>query len=329
MPNSYVYFSPNLLVDVVKIEKEIKPFSTARSRLSGVSEDGILYSSFTDYIVDATYVPIFSVVSGEKISIYRKTPSQTYFEYLGTLGAGNFDFSDYNVINQQWYHYLATIAVDTSDPNIKDYLVYESKDSNGALIYTKIKWDSFSICAIEETDVDGIFSPVGDVWTFKGNLSMGAITQNRSVTVWNTLGKLPKAGVGVTNYATGTISCLLGNMKNISINRCVPDNYDSNGNKITNISYRSDELRYTERYNTTYEYSRENELYEKWLEFCADSRLKLLKDIKGNKWIVQIVDSPTNQINISSQEQMTTINFNWTQVEDDNIISIIKVLGEE
>ena len=53
--------------------------------------------------------------------------------------------------------------------------------------------------------------------------------------------------------------------------------------------------------------------------------MKLLKDIKGNKWIVRINEKPSVKNNDSSQEQLYTISFEWSEVMDSNNISIISV----
>ena len=101
------------------------------------------------------------------------------------------------------------------------------------------------------------------------------------------------------------------------------------------------EYRYTERENLTKNYpdidnnfkkqktftdsnySREIEKYLAWKEFCNDGELKLLKDVKGNAWIVQITASPESSINTQSGYAPTTITFNWTEVMSVDDISIV------
>ena len=52
-------------------------------------------------------------------------------------------------------------------------------------------------------------------------------------------------------------------------------------------------------------------------------QLKLLKDIKGNAWIVQISASTESNINTLSLYSPTTITFNWSEVMSLDDISII------
>lgn len=302
-----IFFAPNLNINVVKITRDVKDFSISKqsSSILTMGNTGILHTAFSESLIDALYVSVLSVISEENIAIYRKTPQQNYYTYLGTLSAGLFDFSDYNIVNNQWYHYLASITVPTSDINIKRYLMYELKEelSDGSLspIYTYINWNVFTICAITESEEDSVYIPQGDMWVLSGNLDTLATVQNRSTTKWDTLGVFPRVSTGEANYASGTISCLLGNMKTV-------------GNVY----------QYTEKYNINSSYARGNDLYERWLTFCNSNYLKLLRDIKGNSWIVQIIDSPTNTIDVRTVKQMTSISFNWVEVEAVADFSIIQ-----
>ena len=84
------------------------------------------------------------------------------------------------------------------------------------------------------------------------------------------------------------------------------------------------DYRYTERINISNRYGREVEKYQAWKEFCNDGELKLLKDVKGNSWIVQIVDNPSNSIANNIHSMPTTISFNWKEVLNTEDISIVE-----
>lgn len=49
---------------------------------------------------------------------------------------------------------------------------------------------------------------------------------------------------------------------------------------------------------------------EQWVNFCNNGNLKLLKDIRGNKYLVDIVDTPTFETMDETVQQATTISFN-------------------
>ena len=56
-------------------------------------------------------------------------------------------------------------------------------------------------------------------------------------------------------------------------------------------------------------------MLEEWKKFVASKNPKLLKDIKGQSWIVQIT-SGSNTTKNFYLNQPDTINFQWKQVED-------------
>lgn len=62
---------------------------------------------------------------------------------------------------------------------------------------------------------------------------------------------------------------------------------------------------------------------EQWVNFCNNGNLKLLKDIRGNKYLVDIVDTPTFETMDETVQQATTISFNWVEVGDTNKIAVI------
>ena len=67
------------------------------------------------------------------------------------------------------------------------------------------------------------------------------------------------------------------------------------------------------------------ERMEAWREFCNNGNLKLLKDVKGNAWIVQITENPSMDVEIRSSFMLTTISFDWVEVENIEGQAIIKI----
>ena len=91
--------------------------------------------------------------------------------------------------------------------------------------------------------------------------------------------------IGKSNYATGSFNGLIG--------------------QVTNKGYEESPF-----------------LLEKWNDFCANSQLKLFKDRKGHKYIVDITSTNSN-VDDATREQATTVNVSWTQVADsDNYVII-------
>ena len=65
-----------------------------------------------------------------------------------------------------------------------------------------------------------------------------------------------------------------------------------------------------------------NESMEKlkyWEEVSSNKKIKLLKDLKGNVWIVSLVDSLSYNVDQRSGLYPTEINFNWEEIQSNNI----------
>ena len=212
---------------------------------------------------------------------------------------------DYNVVNDTWYEYIFILK---SQNIATENYIY-------SMSYTLLKqtyktcFNRWSIADIEKIN-DEEYS-VGDIWMIKYNLETGEITNNTSVTKWDTLGKYSQVSIGERGYDSSSISCLLGDInKYTTVNNdntiLIQDNYNE--------------------YNSKDKYSNNADKLEDWKNFCCNGNLKLLQDYKGNKWIVQILENPTHNINISTMQQITTISFNWAEVMDTQNISIVGLI---
>lgn len=137
-----------------------------------------------------------------------------------------------------------------------------------------------------------------NVWLFKYQLENGSLTQNISKNEFSTLGQYPKIGIGKKNFLSGSVSCYLGS-------------------EIIPLS----KAGYIERVPASKEVPLStNEkafMVEKWRELVATGTPKLLRDTKGQSWIVQIMDGTTTT-NESVSVKPDTINFSWHQIADAN-----------
>lgn len=317
---SYVYVNSNINVDIIKIDQVIENYDIAIQNKDEMFNTTILFNDFTE-ILDARYFSPESVISGANYSIYRKTPEQTYYNFVCLMTNGEYVFKDYNINNNNYYHYLCSVEL-TSSTGLK-YLIYQNKNEDGSIEYINTNWDEWSICDIEETTEEGIYTKIGSTWNFRCNINEEDLTQNTSITVWDTLGQYPKISIGKKNYNSGTFSALLGDVTEYKIYQEDKFNNNNNLNNIQEIK----KYGYTERNNLNSQYSREMEKLNSWKEFCSNGSLKLLKDIKGNSWIVQIQENPKFNINVQSGIMPTTISFDWVEVENINSASIIYIEG--
>src|SRR5699024_6851489 len=131
-----------------------------------------------------------------------------------------------------------------------------------------------------------------------------------SVTSWDTLGQYNKVSVGQRNFDSGTLTCLLGEVKEYEI-------YDQNNNLTKSYDY-------TERTGSNY-YDSDAEKEKEWKKFISNGNLKLLKDYKGNKWIIQIMQDSTRTIDYNAMKKVTMISIQWEEVDNSDKYPIIKL----
>ena len=183
--------------------------------------------------------------------------------------------------------------VDYNVRNQKQYQYYVFKEDEEASSKASVSnvvdtcWWDYAIIGMDLEDEDTLTYKVNpkDVWLFQSNVASDSTTQNFSKTTYQTLTEYPTVSMGKANYATGSFSGLIGRVR-------------KNG------------------------YDEDVRLLEDWNDFCANSQLKLYKDRKGHKYIVDITSS-SSQVADETREQATTVNVGWTQIGNaDNYVII-------
>lgn len=328
--NCYIKFNENINVNLIKVSKETTlSFEEAIIAKEYKDTNMILFSDFVNS-VDAQYLSPEDVVSGAIFSIYKKTPTQKYYDYVCQLTNGAYEFWDYNIKNGQYYHYLVSVELETSIPDVYDYQIYENS-LNGVPEYYNVRFDEWSICNIEETEDEYIYKKTGDMWTLGLNFEDETITQGLNITQWTTLGKYNRVSIGQKNCENGSFSGLLGLMKEYTNYYFTEHGTSLEQEQQSKLVYQYTEKKeYYDKGTKTWkvngvghEYSTEMDKLLAWKDFCSDGELKLLRDIKGNAWIVQIVDQPSYNIENKSNLKQTKISFAWQEVKDINSCSII------
>lgn len=255
--------------------------------------------------VQAYYFNPNGTLSNATITIFRKTPKQKYYQYVCTLSNKAFKLSDYNVLNEHYYHYMASAMIDSGiepEPGSADlprirYYVYENKDKNGNDIYIKTVFDTWSICDLDETDEEYLYRVVGNTWKLGLNIEGENITRNIGVSSWDTLGKYSKQAYGQKNYDSGQFTGLLGSFEEYDVydlNNPYDEDFKKNygddksvyvDNPTKYYPYQS-KYQYTERENLFNSHGVDTEKLDSWNDFISNGKLKLLRDLKGNAWIV-------------------------------------------
>lgn len=152
------------------------------------------------------------------------------------------------------------------------------------------------------TDINTYVADTDNVWMFKYQLENGSLTQNISKNELSTLGQYPKIGIGKKNFLSGSVSCYLGSeiipLSKVGYIERTPASRD--------VPMSTNEKAF---------------MVEKWREFVATGTPKLLRDTKGQSWIVQIMDGTTTT-NETISIKPDIISFSWRQIADTNDVII-------
>lgn len=147
-----------------------------------------------------------------------------------------------------------------------------------------------------DSNIDTYVADPDNIWLFKYQVESGSLTQNISKNEYSTLGRYSKIGIGRKDFLSGSVSCYLGS-------EIVP--LSGNGYVERTPASREQPMSTNEK---AY-------MVGRWREFIASGTPKLLRDTKGQSWIVQVMDgSTTTNENIAIKPD--TINFSWRQIAD-------------
>ena len=153
--------------------------------------------------------------------------------------------------------------------------------------YTVTSWWNWSLTKLAKSETNDkiYYADSKNVWLFDTEVQSSVLQQNLDKATIENFTQFPKISTGKKNYLTGSISAFLSNPHNA-------------------------------RYEDTIEQ------YNAFTDFIAAESPKLLKDRKGNGWIV---DTTSNQMqyNDVTAEQITTVNFDFVQLDDLDDLNII------
>lgn len=250
---------------------------------------------------------------------------------------------DFNIGNNRYYKYVFRLVENKVDGNVE----YQS----GIIVPIKTSWQGWSITELHETDDPKVFTAAPkDVWKFKYNISNGAQTQNVAKTQQDTLSRYPIFSHGVKNAVGGSVTCLLGReMINADYtnkewvyeqdpNTSEPNFVwrESNGPLENLGGYRERLGRVQNFCGTNPDYLSASvlgfrnltsneavDMLDKWRDVCYSGNPKLLKDQKGQTFIIQITD-PSNTTNESWEKMPEEISFSWIEIADAKDCRIIQ-----
>ena len=248
------------------------------------------------------------------MNIYKREfweeDGETKSETIYSLVAANFHNSsllDFNIANNRNYEYLA----------------YPSGTETEGIALTgtvQIKWSYWSITElhpVNNSKTEFTAAPE-DVWLFKYNMSAGEMNQNISKTQQDNLTAYPVFAHGLKNHLSGSVSCLLGSEIKPYVYTLGEAVYDEVAKRwVLNPSISTtfeggytEKLRYSSHGRTS---NQEVDMLKAWRDIAYSGNPKLLKDLKGQKFLVQITQS-SSTIQDTWHKMPTTISFSWVEI---------------
>lgn len=155
-------------------------------------------------------------------------------------------------------------------------------------------WCNWAIYSLEEWRNLNTYVPnketyrVSGSWKLFINAEEGDIIQNINRHVHVGYYDKPKVTVNDNNYISGTLSCDITQISPVD-------------SKLTDSIYKVQE----------------------WRKFITENELFLLKNPKGDVWVVSITDNPTTKYNYQNKLKQTTVSFSFTECKDIKDIAIV------
>lgn len=270
-----IFVHSNLTVDFIHLEEQTPNndnifVNTYIPKLSNNSKALISFDG------DNNLKGISDSALGYTFSVYREQDSSNKLELVSKIKDGSLSVVDYNVVNQ------------------KDYKYHIFKEDDDIISATNISnevktcWWNWSITGLTKSDtvLNEYTVNTDNVWLFDLNIESAEIVRNLSKTEYRNLTKYPKFSTGKSNFASSSLTCLIGQIRN------------------------------SQYYDTP-------EMLDAWNDFCNNGQLKLLKDRKGHSMIVEILSSSSKTLD-ETREQVDTITFSWTQIGDTSNMTIVE-----
>lgn len=328
----------------VSTNEEYKSKIVSLLNFESYSQDNILLSTAVEGLCNIDQ-NIYYVSVYKKEIWYDRNTGNSHEEPLWTPVSINTNYPiirDYNVKNNRTYKYVFR-------PVLRNIDGASVEDISGKIYVVKTKWQGWSITELHPTNDSLVFtaSPM-DVWKFKYNISSGQQTQNVSKTQQDTLARFPVFSHGPKNAIGGNVSCLLG--REITNANYTEYHYEYKYNEfsqkwewtaerggVENLGgYRETLNRNGNSCNKSASYVSASDLgfpeltsneavdmLDAWRNVCYSGNPKLLKDEKGQSFIIQIFN-PNNTTNEMWNGRPEEISFDWVQIDDPKKYRIVQ-----
>lgn len=230
----------------------------------------------------------------EENPIYTRLIGTFYLADEELTTAAKFKFIDWAAENRGVFDY---VIVPISNNTSVAATIHTKKISDG--IYEKVTtdWYGWSFSSFDKFST-GHYEPL-ERWLFKLNVETNGYSHQTNKIFHQGFNRYPKASIGVTNYITTNLSCLIGNIDK--------------------------ELKRSVLYRARQGYTNDTiDKIENWEDFSNGSELVLVKDYKGRAFI-GVIDGNTMSFQDIVVEILTRLSFNVTQIDDDVNYKIFSV----
>ncbi len=245
---------------------------------------------------------------------FRSTKTNECKEYVGNwepvaLATEEGYIRDFNITSGRSYQYVLYATENAQTGEVQE--LKANLDENDKSLPVLTNWYEWSIAELVpvETPID---APIiknayrvdtDNVWLFKYSLQTGEQTQNFQKQDVQTLGQYNRFGYGQQNFISGNVSCFLGS-------EIIP--YTKQGYIERRRQSIAEPLTTNEKVA----------MLRQWRKIAFSPNPKLLTDIKGQSWIVQIVSSSNNPQNFY-ENQPDTISFAWKEYKTTDNVTIV------
>lgn len=152
--------------------------------------------------------------------------------------------------------------------------------------FVKASWWNWSIVGLNDSGTNGLYYADSDnIWLFDTMLTSSGFDQNIDKYIVENFTQFPKISSGKKNYLSSSITAFLNNIKD--------------GRYVDTV-----------------------EQYNRFVDFIAQPTPKLLRDRKGNGWVVSTMGNTMRYID-ESVEQITQVSFNFVQLNDIQSVNVI------
>lgn len=260
--------------------------------------------------------PLLDMVAEPRSFYRREVDPNSQNPYYGEWEPVNVQtsqsyFYDYNVSNGRKYEYVSY----PKDPTVSraSYANRENNSASGEITPIETHWEYWSLAELIPASVP-IKTPTikksytvnkNNMWIFKYNINMGAQNQNISKAEQQNLGQYSRFSQGLKNNLTSTVECYLGS----EITKC-------SGEYIERMR------QLQEAGAVPLSTNEKTKMLIEWRKLMYSKNPKLLRDVKGQKWIVQVYGG-SNTVQTNWKNQPDVISFSWAEIESTENITIV------